>query len=67
MTYTISPLPHVKSNETVKRMMWGTVAALMPVTIMAIIFFGLPALIIILATVIAAVVTEVVIYKAASQ
>jgi len=67
MTYTISPPPHVKSNETVKRMMWGTVAALMPVTIMAIIFFGLPALIIILATVIAAVVTEVVIYKAASQ
>ena len=67
MTYTISPPPHVKSNETVKRMMWGTVAALMPVAIMAIIFFGLPALIIILATVIAAVVTEVVIYKAASQ
>jgi len=67
MTYTISPLPHVKCNETVKRMMWGTVAALMPVTIMAIIFFGLPALIIILATVIAAVATEVVIYKAASQ
>ncbi len=67
MTYTISPVPHVKSSETVKRMMWGTVAALMPVTIMAIIFFGLPALIIILATVIAAVATEVVIYKSASQ
>jgi len=67
MTYTISPLPHVKSDESVKRVMWGTVAALLPVTIAAIYLFGLPALTIILATVITAVVTEIVIYKAASQ
>ena len=67
MTYTISPLPHVKSDESVKRVMWGTVAALLPITIAAIYLFGLPALTIILVTVIAAVVTEIVIYKAASQ
>ncbi len=67
MTYTISPLPHVKSNESVKRVMWGTVAALLPITIAAIYLFGIPALTIILATVIAAVVTEIIIYRAASQ
>jgi len=67
MTYTISPLPHVKSNESVKRVMWGTIAALIPITIAAIYLFGLPALTIILVTVIVAVVTEIVIYKAASQ
>ena len=67
MTYTISPLPHVKSNENVKRMMWGTVAALIPICTAAIYLFGIPALTIILATVIAAVVTEIVIYRAASQ
>jgi len=67
MTYTISPLPHVKSDENVRRVMWGTIAALLPVTLASIYLFGMPALIIILATVIAAVVTEIVIYKAASQ
>ena len=67
MTYTISPLPHVKGRESVKSVMWGTVAALIPVTIAAIYLFGLPAIKIILATVIAAVVAEIIIYKAASQ
>ncbi len=67
MTYTISPLPHAKSRESVKSVMWGTVAALIPITIAAIYLFGLPAIKIILATVIAAVVAEIIIYKAASQ
>ncbi len=67
MTFTISPLPHVKSNENVKRMMWGTVAALIPICTAAIYLFGIPALTIILATVITAVVTEIIIYRAASQ
>ena len=67
MTLTISPLPHAKSRESVKSVMWGTVAALIPVTIAAIYLFGFPAVKIILATVIAAVVTEIIIYKAASQ
>ncbi|NIA11364.1 MAG: NADH:ubiquinone oxidoreductase [Nitrospiraceae bacterium] len=67
MTFTVSPLPHVKSGESIKSVMWGTVAALIPVSLAAIYLFGLPALKIILATVITAVVTEVVIYKAASQ
>jgi len=67
MTYTISPLPHVKSRESVRSVMWGTVAALIPITLAAIYLFGLPALKIILATVITAVVAEIIIYKAASQ
>ncbi|MHC1574476.1 MAG: RnfABCDGE type electron transport complex subunit D [Candidatus Methanogasteraceae archaeon] len=67
MTYTISPLPHMKSRESVKSVMWGTVAALIPITIAAIYLFGLPAIKIILVTVIAAVVAEIIIYKAASQ
>ncbi len=67
MTYTISPLPHVKSRESVKSVMWGTVAALIPITIAAIYLFEFPAIKIILVTVIAAVVAEIIIYKAASQ
>ncbi|MEA1944721.1 MAG: RnfABCDGE type electron transport complex subunit D [Euryarchaeota archaeon] len=67
MTYTISPLPHVKSKESVKSVMWGTVAALIPVSLASIYLFGLPALMVILITVITAVVTEIIIYKAASQ
>ena len=67
MTYTISPLPHVKSSESVKRVMWGTIAALIPVSLASIYLFGIPALTVILATVLTAVVTEIVIYKAASQ
>ncbi|RZN36303.1 MAG: NADH:ubiquinone oxidoreductase [Methanosarcinales archaeon] len=67
MTYTISPLPHAKGRESVKSVMWGTVAALIPITIAAIYLFGLPAIKIIIATVVAAVVAEIVIYKAASQ
>jgi len=67
MTFTISPPPHVKSRESVKSVMWGTVAALIPVSLAAIYLFGLPALMVILASVIAAVVTEVIIYWAASQ
>nr|QNO46749.1 ion-translocating oxidoreductase complex subunit D [Methanosarcinales archaeon ANME-2c ERB4] len=67
MTYTISPLPHVKSRESVKSVMWGTVAALIPISLAAIYLFGFPAIKIILATVVAAVVAEIIIYKAASQ
>ncbi len=78
MTYTISPLPHVKSDESVKRVMWGTVAALMVsvgIMCVALVYrFGLPGLELIFpgikilfVTVIAAVVTEIIIYKAASQ
>ncbi|HIE31911.1 MAG TPA: NADH:ubiquinone oxidoreductase, partial [Methanosarcinales archaeon] len=67
MTLTISPLPHAKSKESVKRVMWGTVAALIPISLASIYLFGLPAVKIILATVIAAVVAEIIIYKAASQ
>ncbi len=78
MTYTISPLPHVKSNENVKRMMWGTIAALMAavgIMCIALVYcFGLPGLSLIFpgikilfVSVIAAVLTEIIIYKAASQ
>jgi electron transport complex protein RnfD len=67
MTYTISPLPHVKSREGVKSVMWGTIAALIPISLASIYLFGFPAVKIILATVIAAAVTEIIIYRAASQ
>jgi electron transport complex protein RnfD len=67
MTLTISPLPHAKSRESVKSVMWGTVAALIPISLAAIYLFGFPAVKIILATVIAAVVSEIIIYKAASH
>ncbi|MCL7411297.1 MAG: RnfABCDGE type electron transport complex subunit D [Methanosarcinaceae archaeon] len=67
MTFTISAPPHWKSNVTVSKMMWGKVLALVPVSLIAIYFFGLSALGIIIAGILGAVATEFIIQKAFNQ
>jgi electron transport complex protein RnfD len=58
MTFTISAPPHRKSKATFRSIMWSKVLALVPVSLVSIYFFGIPALSIILVSVLAAVATE---------
>ncbi|RKY50607.1 MAG: electron transporter RnfD [Candidatus Neomarinimicrobiota bacterium] len=54
----LSPSPHVKSGESVPRIMWTVVITLMPATIMGVYFFGIRALWVILVSIATAVITE---------
>ena len=67
MTLTISAPPHRVMGVTVNKIMWGKVLALVPVSLVAIYFFGLPAFGILLASVITAVATEAGIQKIFNQ
>lgn len=67
MALTISAPPHKVKGITVNKIMWGKVLALVPVSLIAIYFFGFPALGILLASVITAVATEAGIQKIFNQ
>ncbi|MCS3923098.1 Rnf electron transport complex subunit RnfD [Methanosalsum natronophilum] len=67
MRFTISAPPHKKTGLTVKNIMWSKVFALIPVSIISIYFFGLPALWILFASVLAAVLAEYSIQKTFDQ
>lgn len=67
MTLTISAPPHKVKGITVNKIMWGKVLALVPVSLVAIYFFGFPALGILLASIITAVATEAGIQKVFNQ
>lgn len=54
----VSESPHLRSNESVRRMMLDVIIALMPATIGSVYFFGMNALMLVLVTVISAVVFE---------
>lgn len=67
MSYTISAPPHLKSRVNFRSINIAKIGVLVPVCLAAIYFFGLPALEIIIATVLAAVATEFCIQKAFKQ
>ncbi|AKB85927.1 Rnf electron transport complex subunit RnfD [Methanococcoides methylutens] len=67
MTFTISAPPHRKEAITFKKMTWAKVIALMPVVLLSVYLFGLPAIGLVIASILAAVVTEVAIQKAFNQ
>ena len=67
MTFTISAPPHRKSGKPVKNVMWAKALALVPVSLVSIYFFGVPALGILVAGVLSALATEFVIQKAFNQ
>ena len=54
----ISTPPHVKSRRTTKGIMLDVIIALLPATIAGLVFFGLPALALIVTSVISAVAAE---------
>ncbi|MEL4305633.1 Rnf electron transport complex subunit RnfD [Methanococcoides sp. LMO-2] len=67
MTFTISAPPHRKENITFKKMTWAKIIALLPVFLLSVYLFGVPAIGLVIASIFAAVVTEVAIQKAFNQ
>ena len=59
--FTLSFSPHIRDNASVQRIMLDVIIALLPATIAGVYFFGMTALINVLASVLAAVATEAVI------
>lgn len=60
---TISPSPHVHSGDSVKRNMYGVIIALLPALAASVWFFGLGALVVILASIASCVLIEFLIQK----
>ncbi|MCF7803376.1 MAG: RnfABCDGE type electron transport complex subunit D [Candidatus Marinimicrobia bacterium] len=61
--FVLSPSPHQYSEDSVPKIMWSVVGAVAPAAIMAVYYFGLPAVWMILACTFAALGTEVIINK----
>jgi len=62
-TLIISSSPHFHSHDSVPKIMWSVVAALVPATAMAVYYFGIDALVMIGSCVAAALVTEIIMNK----
>lgn len=60
---TVSASPHISSNESVPKIMWSVSLALAPATLFGVFYFKTNALMVILASVIAAVATEYLVQK----
>ena len=56
--FTVSSSPHVRCNETIPKIMWNVVAALVPAAAFGVYYFGMNALVNIIVAVISAVVFE---------
>jgi len=61
--YLLSSSPHMATTDSVPKIMWTVIAALMPAVVYSVYNFGFNVLLTILVTVIAAVATEIVIMK----
>lgn len=57
-SFIISGSPHIHASDSVSRRMWNVVIALIPALICALIFFGLPALLVICVSIGACLLTE---------
>ena len=56
--FVISPAPHAQSEDTIPKIMYSVIAALIPAMLCAVVFFGLRAFVLILTCVAACVATE---------
>lgn len=63
----VSTSPHIKSSESVPKIMWSVNLSLLPAAILAVYFFGLRALWIMIAGIVTAVLTEAIIQKLSKQ
>jgi electron transport complex protein RnfD len=61
--YTVSASPHVRSSETIQKIMWNVNLALAPAAIFGIFYFGIPALINIVVGAASAVLAEYLVEK----
>jgi electron transport complex protein RnfD len=55
--------PHMRTEESTARIMWTVNAALLPATLMAVYYFGIPAVLVVTVSILAAVLTEAAIQK----
>jgi Na+-translocating ferredoxin:NAD+ oxidoreductase subunit D len=55
--------PHVRAEESTAKIMWTVNAALLPATLMSVYYFGLPAVLVIMVSILTAVLTEAAIQK----
>jgi electron transport complex protein RnfD len=62
--FVISSSPHIESEETIPKIMWGVVIALIPAVLSAVFFFGYRAILLLVTCVVSCVVTEYVFQKA---
>ena len=61
--FTVSSSPHIKGDDSIPKIMWGVIIALIPAMIMSTIFFGLNSIKIMLAAVISCLLFEYAIQK----
>ncbi len=59
----VSTSPHIKTSETIQRIVYWVIVALMPLTLMSIYLYGLSAAKVIVLSVLSAVITEVLVQK----
>ncbi len=55
--------PHMRTEESVSRIMWTVNAALLPATLMSVYFFGMPAIFVIIVSILSSVITEAAMQK----
>ena len=55
--------PHMRTEESVSKIMWTVNAALLPATLMSVYFFGLPAIRVIIVSILSAVIAEAAMQK----
>ncbi|MDS1029196.1 RnfABCDGE type electron transport complex subunit D [Bacillota bacterium LX-D] len=60
---TVSPSPHIRSQESIPKIMWNVNLAVAPAALFGIFYFGLPALVTVLVSIASAVLTEFIIQK----
>ena len=63
----VSSSPHIRSDETISRIMWSVVVALAPAALAAVVLFGVSAVAVIVVSIVAAVATEAIIQKLSGQ
>ena len=55
--------PHVRTEESTAKIMWTVTAALLPATLMAVYYFGIPAILVIVVSILSAVISEAAMQK----
>jgi len=64
---TISATPHIRSGESIQSIMRDVIIALLPATVMGIVYFGIPAVTLIAISIATAVISEALYQKATKQ
>lgn len=67
MDFLVSSSPHMHNGESIPKIMWTVVAALVPATVLAVVFFGMHAVNVIVVTTVSAVIFEALCQKLRKQ